>query len=77
MAYKKLKKEALKVIDRLSSEKRFKLKDLFRGVDWKELSRKKRRDFGRYFKDLVDSGQIKDVVYERTESDNHKVYRKL
>ncbi len=56
--------------EKIQVGQKFKVKNLFAGYDWEQLSGNERRSFGKYFSDAVKDGRLPMV--ERCGEDNNR-----
>lgn len=68
--------DAKSVINRLDPGTEFKLKDLFKGIDWDRFPKKERLSAGITFKSDVDAGRY-PVIFTGKTSSNLAVYKKI
>lgn len=62
-------------IARLQNGSSFKVKQLFEGVEWEALRKGDRIQFGKYFKNEVELGRVRGVVFVGRGVDNSAQYR--
>lgn len=67
--------DAISAINKLDSDVTFKLKDLFKGVDWDSFPKNERLSAGTTFRNLVASGKLSVLNTGKTSS-NSALYQK-
>jgi len=68
--------QARSIINRLEAGSEFRLKDLFRGIEWDEFKKNERLSAGTMFRAQANSRQLPVVSTGKTSS-NSAVYRKI
>ncbi|MCD7760828.1 MAG: single-stranded DNA-binding protein [Clostridiales bacterium] len=68
--------KAKKTINDMPVHKEFFVKELYEGVEWNELSKGDRLNFGKFFKNAVMDGKIHGIIYIGKAANNSALYRK-
>ena len=76
MDYSKWTELAIEQINELDEGCIFELKKLFEGVLWEQLPMGDRRNFGKFFKNEVQDGRIKNIIILERGKNNHSRYQK-
>lgn len=78
MDYESWLKRGLKNVEfNIKPNMPFKLKELFIGTEWEQLTKGERISFGRYFSMAVDEGKIPNVIKMEKAKNNHNKYQKI
>ena len=76
MDYIVWKNKALKAIEKVETNKKFELRDLFNGSEWNTLTIGDRINFGKYFANEVREGNIPNIAAIERGANNHSKYIK-
>lgn len=76
MAYENLLEKARESINNMRSDTQFRLKELFLGTEWNDLSKGDKLNFGKTFKKDIKDGKIRNVQYIGKADNNSALYKK-
>lgn len=72
-----LEKAKRNIDTKLKVGKKFEVRDLFDGVEWNELSKGDRINFGKFFSNAVKEGKIPAIERIKRGDNNHARYVKI